>query len=77
MAEVEPGKGWEGVLIFCLSFSLPKSPLSLSSPMSFSVLFSSPVLLRRVNERVAGWASGTWPRSAHHNTIYCGKILGA
>lgn len=47
----------------------------LSCPMSFSVLFSPNVLLRRANENY-WWASGTWMRSSHHNTTYFAKILG-
>jgi len=39
------------------------------SIQEFLILFSSPVLLRRGSERVAGWASGSQTRSTHHKKL--------
>lgn len=39
--------------------------LSLSQPMSFLILFFPPILLWRWNERAAGWAPDSQPRSMH------------
>lgn len=40
--------------------------LSLSWPMSFSVLFSPSVLTRRSSARTSRRGSGSWPRSTYH-----------
>jgi len=39
------------------------------------ILFSSPVLLRKRSERVAGWAPGSHPRLTHHNTSVLYKLI--
>lgn len=39
---------------------------SLSWPMSFSILSSPPVPLRRGNERLTGWTFDSKPKSTHH-----------
>lgn len=49
--------------------------LSLSQPMSFFNLFSPSVLLRRGNERVAGWAFGCLPEPTHQ-TFLKGSTYG-
>lgn len=40
--------------------------LSLSQSMSFSILFSSPVLLSRGSEKTAWWGTGNQQKSNHH-----------
>lgn len=37
--------------------------------MSFSIVFSPPVLLRRWSDTTAWWAPGGQPRSTHHNML--------
>jgi len=64
------GKWWINFLFFA-SFPHIAFPfltkLPLPQPMSLSILFSSPVLLRRGSERVTGWGSGSQPRPTLHN----------
>lgn len=43
-------------------------PAFLLTQEVFHLIFS-PVLLRRGSERAAGWVSGSWPRSIHHNLL--------
>lgn len=60
------------IYLFTLSQVEPVLPMtvtgkwSLSWPMSFSILSSPNIPLKRDNERLTGWASGSKPRSTHN-----------
>lgn len=73
-----PGTGWTSAcwwvmnkfplfsLLLCVAFAfLVKLPL----PQPTSLLFSSPVLLKRGSLRMTGWGSDRQPRSIHHNVL--------